>query len=103
MGQRNQNWDKILELIFEYPNQKFSVREISKKTKIPSSSVQRYLQEFKKEGLITKEGIVNSENYSKLKKSFFMIDKIYKSGVISYLIKKLNPSAIIIFGSIRKG
>lgn len=32
-----------------------------------------------------------------------MINKMYKSGLIDYLIKELNPSLIILFGGIRKG
>ena len=103
MGQINQKWDKILELIFEYSNQKFTIREISKKTKIPSSSVQRYIQELKNEGVLIKEGRANTNDYFKLKKTFFIIDKMHRLGLINYLVKELNPSVIIVFGSIRKG
>ena len=55
MVQINQKWDKILELFFEYPNKQFSIREISKKTRIPSSTVQRIIEKLKKEGFISKE------------------------------------------------
>ena len=102
MVQTNLKWDKILELFFEYPKSNFTVREISKKTKIPSSSVQRYLEKLRNEGLIKKNKIVVTA-YSKFLKAFFVMDKIYRTGLIDYLYKELNPSAIIIFGSVRKG
>lgn len=103
MAQVFHKWDKILELFYEYPNHKFTVREISKKTKIPSSSVQRYLQELKKKGFITKENRVNTTPYLKFQKALFLINKLYQTGLIEYLEKTFHPSAIILFGSIRKG
>ncbi len=103
MAQINQKWDKILELIFEFPNQEFSVREISKKTKIPSSSVQRYLKELKKEGIIDKKNKFIISSYSKFLKTFFMIKKIYSVGLMDYIEKTFVPETIILFGAIRKG
>jgi len=103
MGQKNQNWNKILELIFEYPNQKFSVREISKKTKIPSSSVQRYMQDFKKQELIDKNNQLIINHYSKFLKTFFIIKKMLNIGLIDYIEKTLVPETIILFGGARKG
>ncbi len=103
MAQINQKWDKILELIFEFPNQEFSVREISKKTKIPSSSAQRYLKELKKEEIIDKKNRFIISSYSKFLKTFFMIKKIYNAGLMDYIEKTLVPETIILFGAIRKG
>jgi len=103
MGQRNQNWDKILELMFEYPNQKFSVREISKKIKIPSSSVQRYIQELKKQKLVDKNNKLIINQYSKFLKTFFIIKKMLDIGLIDYIEKALVPETIILFGGARKG
>ena len=102
MEQTNQKWNKILELLFEYPRKDFTVREISKKIKIPSSSVQRYLKKLRTGGLI-KENKLIINTYSKFLKAFFIINKIYKTNLIDYLHKELNPSVIILFGSIRKG
>ena len=99
----NQKWNRVLKLVFEYPNQKFTIREISKRTKIPSSSVQRYLEELRKEGVITKENRPIVTPYFKFKKAFFIIDMLFKIGLIDYLNETLTPSAIIVFGSIRKG
>ena len=102
MALKTQKWNKMLELFFENPNKKFTVREISGKTKIPSSSVQRYLERLRKEGFITKENraIVNSG--FKFKKASFLIEKMHSTGLIEHLEEKLHPSAVIVFGSVRK-
>ncbi|MBS3083432.1 nucleotidyltransferase domain-containing protein [Candidatus Pacearchaeota archaeon] len=103
MAQINQKWDKVLELFFEYPNKSFSVREISKKARIPSSSVHRYLQILKKENLITAENKAIITLYFKFKKTFYIIDKIYNIGLLDFINRELNPSLVIVFGSVRKG
>ena len=100
---KNQKWDKILRLLFEHPRQGFTIRQISNGTRIPASSVQRYVKEIRKEGLITVRNKLISSQYVKFIKAMFIIDKLFKSGLIEYLDKKLAPSAIIIFGSARKG
>jgi len=99
------NWkiDIILELFYEYPNKIFSVREISNKLKIPSSTVQRHLKKIRKEGLITKENKANITPYFKFRKTYFMIDKLFKYGLVEYIEEELSPSCVILFGSFRKG
>ena len=99
----NQKWDRMIGLLFENPNESYSVREISKKTKIPSSSVQRYLEKLRKDKFIDEDNRIIVNSYSKFKKAFFMIDKIYHSGLIEYIERKLVPETVILFGSIRKG
>ena len=54
MVQKNQKWDKVLEVFYEYPNKRFTVRELSKLTKIPTSSVQRYLEQLRNDNFIDK-------------------------------------------------
>lgn len=103
MAHINQKWDKLLELFFEFPNERFSIREISKKTRIPSSSVQRHLQTLKKEGIISNENKANITPYFKFKKTFHIIDKIYCSGLLEFINQELNPSLVVVFGSVRKG
>ncbi len=99
----NHKWDRLLELFFEFPSDSFSVREIARKTKIPSSTVQRYLNELKKIGVITSENKANITSYFKFLKTFFIIDKMHKIGLIDHLEKELVPETVIVFGSIRKG
>ncbi len=101
MGHNNK--EKILKLYFENPEKKFTIREISYKTKVPKSSVHRILSELKKEKIVSKDGEFIRNNLSQIKKINFYIEKIVSSGLLEYLVEKLNPSSIILFGSIRKG
>ena len=103
MGHKTKKQDKILELFYECPREKFTVRKIAKETKIPKSTVQKYLLGLKKNDLITKENQANPSLLFKTKKVNYFIEKIVESGLIEFLNEQLNPSCIIIFGSIRKG
>lgn len=103
MGLKTNIMDKILELFYEYPQQSFTVRELAKRTKIPKSTVQKYLRELKKNGLVDEENKVNPSLLFKTKKINYYVEKIVESGLIDDLIQALNPSCIILFGSIRKG
>jgi predicted nucleotidyltransferase len=95
MGQITKNMDKIRELFYEYPDKPFTIREIAKKTNIPKSTVQKYLQEIKRE-------MKDSELF-KIEKIHFYIEKIFETGLIRYLEDTLRSSCIILFGSFRKG
>ena len=94
--------EKILELFFEYPNKKFTVREIAKLTKIPRSTVHKKILELKKQKLIIGNQAADSLIF-KIKKVNYFVEKIVASGLIDEFVSKLNPSCIILFGSIRKG
>ena len=103
MALKNQKWDRMLGLLFEHPEKGFTIREISAKTGIPTSSVQRYLKKLRKEGLASEENRFAPSQHSKFLKAIYIIDRLYECGVVDYLIKTLHPSAIIVFGSARKG
>ncbi len=103
MVQKNQKWEKVLELFFEYPDKNFTIREISKKTKVPTSTIQRYLKELRNKGFIDENNRAIISSYYKFKKTFFMIDKMYTIGLIDFLNQEFNPSVMIVFGSVRKG
>lgn len=95
--------NKILEVYYENPNSTFTVRKISKKTKLPRATVNRYVNKLKKENLITKKNYPANNLLFKTKKINYYIEKIISSNLIEYIIKELNPSCIILFGGIRKG
>ncbi len=101
MEQMKEN--KILELFYENPNQRFTIREISKITKIPRATAHRIIKLLKKQELINKENFANENLFFKTKKINFFIERIVSSSLIEELINKFNPSCIILFGSIRKG
>lgn len=93
----------ILELFYEYPNKEFTVREVSKLAKIPRATVHKYLIELRKQELITSENRAKDNILFKTKKINYFIEKIVASGLIEEFITRLNPSCIILFGSIRRG
>ena len=95
--------DKVLELFYEFPSRKFTIREIAKIVKIPKSTVQNYLTLIKSNNLVTKENQASNSALYKIKKINYSIEKLYASGLIEYLKDSLSPSCIILFGSFRKG
>lgn len=103
MGLMTEKLDKILEIYYENPNKRFTVRELAKITRIPKSTMQKYLMELIKKELVSKENKAGDSLLFKFKKINFYVERIVKSGLIEELIEKLNPSCIILFGSIRKG
>ncbi len=103
MEQLNRKWNKILRLLFEYPTQSFTIREIAIKTKMPTTSVQRYIMQIKEKKLIDQKNRLIPSAYTKFIKTFFIIEQLHLSGLLDYLEKIYAPSAIILFGSIRKG
>jgi predicted nucleotidyltransferase len=103
MVQKTTKRNKILKIYFEHPHRSFTVREISKLTKIPTSTVQRYLVHLKQEKIIDNKNMANLTTYFKFLKSSAIIDKIYRSGLLEYLDEVLLPSTIILFGGVRKG
>lgn len=101
MRQTQEN--RILKIFYEYSNRSFTIRELEKITKIPRASAHRILIALKKEGLITKENKAETNMLFKTKKTNHYIEEIIKSGLVGELTKILNPSCIILFGSIRRG
>ncbi len=100
---KNQKWDSVLELFFNNPEEYFTIRSINKETKVPTSTIQRYLKELKNQDIIDEKNKFSHNNYSKFLKVFFMINRLYEIKLIDFLIKELNPSLIVVFGGIRKG
>lgn len=101
MGQNTEQ--KIMELFYESPQRTFTVRDISKKTRIPKSTVQKYLTILKKENLVSKENKASDSLLFRTKKINFYLEEIAQSGLLEELISQLNPSCIILFGGLRKG
>ena len=103
MRLKDEKLDKVLEVFYEHPAQRFTVRGLAKKTKLPKSTVQNYLADLKKKNFISLNNRTLDNELFRIRKINYYIEKISKSGLISYLKKELNPSAIILFGSFRKG
>ena len=101
---------RILKLFFEQPNKEYHIREIAKITKIPKTTVARYVKLLLKEGLVKKEKRVfysymanETSFFYKFYKKIYLLEEIYKSGLVDYLEKRLYPKSIILFGSGAKG
>lgn len=95
--------NKIMELFYEYSNKEFTIREITKLTKIPRATVHKHILILRKEGLIEDKNRAKNGLFFKTKKINYFIEKIVSSGLVDKFINNLNPSCIILFGSIRKG
>ena len=102
---------KLLRLFLDSPTESFRLREIARLTKISPPSVINYLKEFEKEGLIRKQikreipfytSIRDNSNFI-LYKKISIIFELNNSGLIDYLLDKLSPEAIILYGSYSKG
>ena len=103
MGQMDKNMDKILEVFFEFPGKKFTIRGMAKMAKLPKSTVQNYMANLKNMEMITKDNQASNTRFFKIRKINYYIEKIYASGLIERLNEIYAPSCIILFGSFRKG
>ena len=97
-GLKSEKQDKILEVFYENPHKKFTIRELEKLTKLPKTTIAEYLKQIKRRKLLDQDSLL-----FKIKKTNYFVEKLISIGLIDFLIEKLNPSCIILFGSIRKG
>ncbi len=103
MEQKNQRWNRLLKVIFEYSGDKLTLREISRRTGIPLSTLMRNINQLQKERIINKEYMFIENTRNRWRKTERIISLIFESGLIDFLEEKLKPSVIILFGSMRKG
>ncbi len=93
----------ILEFFFEHPQVSFAVRELTTKTGIKRSTVQYYLTQLRKEGFVLSNNQWADNWRNRVVKTNYYTEKISKTGLVEYLEEELGASAIILFGSFRKG
>ncbi len=111
MGQLTQKWDKIRELFFEYPSRSFQIREISRLTKIPKTTVHRGIKNLLKSKVVIEKKSTPFPSYSanetylwyRFYKKYSLLEKIYASGLVDFLEESFHPRCIILFGSGAKG
>ena len=103
MEQKIQKWNKLLEVLFEYPLERFKLRQLEKKTKIPPSTLVRYLSDLTKEGILDKKRHFVNNSSTRWRKTAHLIDRLFASGLLTFLEQKLKPATIVLFGSVRKG
>ena len=103
--------DKVKELFFENPSKQFYLRQIAKLTKVPKSTVARILNQLLSDSIIVREKSEPFDKYRantedslyKFHKKQFMLEKIYQSGLIDYIVEDAHPKTVILFGSCAKG
>ena len=106
---------EVMELFLDYPNRKMTVREISIKTKIPYTSLLRYIKLLEKTGMIDIEKI-GAYNSCRLNENSSLIPQVKKAleaelshhrlSLGKFLLKarKLKSiEKIILFGSVSAG
>src|SRR3989344_2446546 len=102
---------RVLKVFIDNPTESFRLRELSRLVKIAPVSVGNYLKEFEKLGLIKRYEKRGVPFYQALRdnikfiryKKISVIYELYESGLIDYLWEKLNPEAIVLYGSHAKG
>jgi predicted nucleotidyltransferase len=101
MRQNTEN--QLLKIFYEYPGKAFTVRELTRLTRIPRATVHKYLIKLKKQNLISRDNKAEKNLLFKTKKINYFTELIVSSGLVDELIDLFNPSCIILFGSVRKG
>jgi len=93
----------ILEFFYENPSISLTVRALASHLGKSKSSVQYYLEQLKLEGIISADNKWVDSWFNRVRKTNYYVEMICTSGVIDYLEEQLGASAIILFGSVRKG
>ena len=104
--------EKILKILFEEPNKEFHIRNLARLTKLNPSTVSYTTEKLAKESILLREKsndlntvIVKADTESqkyKLKKKSYNLQKIFDSGLVTYLNTNLAYPTIILFGSYAK-
>ncbi|MEM3374378.1 MAG: nucleotidyltransferase domain-containing protein [Candidatus Woesearchaeota archaeon] len=96
----------ILSPFFENPNEKYSIRELSRLLQINHTTVRQYLEILAKENYLTfkKEGIYIFYNLILSKKTlnlklYYNLEKLRKSNLVEDLEKFYDYPVIVLFGS----
>jgi len=97
------NREKVLGVFYEFSAKRFTVREISKLARVPRATVHKVLVWLKKEGMVDGEGRASGSRLFLSRKVGYFVDKIVASGLVDFLVEELNPSSVVLFGSIGKG
>ncbi len=103
------NTEKVLEIFVKKPTEEFKYRELTKITKLGSSTIKRALSILIKRNLIKKIKTKNHPYYQanreskefKTIKIFYTLNEINKE--IDKIIEKTRPTCIVLFGSASKG
>lgn len=103
---------RVLEVLFRYPEQEFSLSDIAKEAGVAKPHVGAILANIEQLGFITITKLTkiwrikaNQQSGNFLKsKIIYNLNFVYQSGLIEFLTEHFgNPKAIVLFGSFRRG
>ena len=103
---------KILEVLFKYPEKEFSLSDLAKEANVAKPHAGRILEKLNSIGFIEIVKLskiwrirANQQNWNFMKsKIVHNMNFIYQSGIVEFLNQEFkNPRAIVLFGSFRKG
>jgi predicted nucleotidyltransferase len=106
------NMQKLLGLFFQFPTQRFHIREIARELKISAPTVSTLVNRLVREGLLnrTKTKVLDEVKANFDSKEFrwhkrlYNITKLYDSNFIDFLEEQYGrPEAIVAFGSFSRG
>ncbi|MBI5355487.1 MAG: nucleotidyltransferase domain-containing protein [Candidatus Aenigmarchaeota archaeon] len=95
---------------FDRPAKKFQLRELARALKVGLPTAKRAVERLAKEGIVERgtNGIYpyytasRTEAYS-IRRRLDVQLRLQESGLIEYLVEKLTPDAIVLFGSASRG
>jgi predicted nucleotidyltransferase len=104
------NEQKILNVFFSYPTDKFHLRELARRTKLHPNTVSNVIKSLTKEKILKidkKEFIVEisvnrTDKFKQLKK-LHNLKSLYNSGLLEKIKETLHPEGISILGSYSTG
>lgn len=106
------NEDKLLKEFFYKPMSRFGVRELSRTTRLDTKTVMKYLRDFTDRKILIRRYKKGSFPYFEanrmshtylFNKSHLLVKKIIESNLVNFIETKLQPKAIVLFGSVPRG
>jgi predicted nucleotidyltransferase/DNA-binding MarR family transcriptional regulator len=103
---------RVLEVLFRYPDKEFSLTELAKLAKIAKANIGIILNELQKSGFLEITRLSNLWRVKANQKSWnfirakivYNLNFVYQSGLVEFLADNFkNPKSIVLFGSFRKG
>ncbi|MBU1203917.1 MAG: winged helix-turn-helix transcriptional regulator [Nanoarchaeota archaeon] len=111
-NQFNENYNKVLNWFFSFPNRELSLSELAKGLGISKKTANRIVGQLVKEGFLNKVVIGRAwrlscnlnHSYNYTKKIWWNVSWVYESGVLEEIRKIVKGwRTIILFGNYRKG
>ncbi len=83
------------------------MRELARELKLAPSTISKYLDLYEKEGVLSKKKQYNlllfkansSSELFRLRKRHFLLEQLFSSGLIEFIVFAVQPEAIVLFGS----